>query len=350
MDINKLESNYDILKSIYNDLVIDRTKLNHKISENTDKIKEINLYLESLFEKEDIEYEVFSPRNIQSVYKDKIESQNSEKETLLKENNILIRKINLINEKLEKLDIVLKNMSDTESPKEHFHLISDLSNCESVNDVSYLILELQEKERQRIARDLHDNAVQNLTHLIHKIELSSKFIDQDTVRAKMELLDISRNIRLIINDMRDIIFNLRPMEFDDLSLKATFDKFFTEIQCQTKINITCYIEEIQIYDQLSCISIFHIVKECVNNAIKYSKATNLNINIKEVEKNIKIIIKDDGIGFDTSKIIDKRHFGLSLIRNNVSVLKGKIDINSIIGEGTIIDISIPSCYNEGSIK
>ena len=68
------------------------------------------------------------------------------------------------------------------------------------------ILSIQEEERQRIARDLHDSSVQNLTHLVHKIELSGLYMDTDPVRAKLELTNISKSLKSILEDIRNTIF------------------------------------------------------------------------------------------------------------------------------------------------
>lgn len=81
------------------------------------------------------------------------------------------------------------------------------------------IFKVQEEERQRIARDLHDTSLQNLTHLIHKIELSSLYIDKDPIQAKLELSIVEKSLRKTIEEIRNIIYDLRPMSFDDLGLK-----------------------------------------------------------------------------------------------------------------------------------
>lgn len=363
------KSNLILLKQVYQDLLSDRKKLENSLLNNNDKIREIDVYLKSLYEKEDIEYEVFSPRNIQYLCREKIQSQNNEKEKLVKKNIVLNDKINILSSRIKKLYAVLKNMDGFKKKfefDEDFLADSDekftileandikdnILKTQFKNDeeINLLLLDVQEKERQRIARDLHDNTVQNLTHLIHKVELSSKFIDQDIIRAKMELLDINRNIKSIINDMRNIIFYLRPMEFDDIGLKATFDKYFSEIQFQTDMQIFYEIDDIEINSELVSISIFHIVKECVNNAIKYSNANNLNIKISKSNANISIYIEDDGVGFDISKTNNKRHFGLALTKENVSILKGKFDINSVLNKGTIITISIPEYDVKGVLN
>ena len=86
------------------------------------------------------------------------------------------------------------------------------------------LIKFQEQESERIARDLHDSTVQNLTSMIHKIELCSKLIDMDPIRCKLELTMMSRTLRDIINDTRQMIYNLRPMSFDDIGLEITIER------------------------------------------------------------------------------------------------------------------------------
>lgn len=83
------------------------------------------------------------------------------------------------------------------------------------------ILDIQEKERHRIARDLHDTTLQNLSHLVHNIELSSLYIDKDPIRARLELEVVNKKLKSVIQEMRNIIFDLRPMTFDDFGIKES---------------------------------------------------------------------------------------------------------------------------------
>lgn len=81
-----------------------------------------------------------------------------------------------------------------------------------------------ETERKRIVSELHDTSLQNIAHFVHMIELASLYIDKDPARAKMELNSVSKGLHNVIEDIRSTIFNLRPMTFDDLGLKASFER------------------------------------------------------------------------------------------------------------------------------
>lgn len=212
------------------------------------------------------------------------------------------------------------------------------------------VLEIQEKERQRIARDLHDTSLQNLTHLIHKVELSSLYIDQDPVKAKLELATVGKNLRKVIEDIRNSIFDLRPMSFDDLGLKETIEKMLLLINQDKQFKILTDIENIEfnISDSkkgILLITIYRIIQECVQNSIKHSKGNEIRVSFKDKKSSYEIEIQDNGIGFDVDEAFKKeKHFGLSVIKERVFLLNGRISMDT--KNGTLIRIEIPQMMEE----
>ena len=209
----------------------------------------------------------------------------------------------------------------------------------------FSMLDVQEKERQRIARDLHDTSLQNLTHLIHKVELSSLYIDQDPIKAKLELATVESGIRKIIEEIRNSIFDLRPMTVDDLGLKETIEKLLIVLNQDKRFNIKMDIDQIDREYSDSClqilfISIYRIIQECVQNSIKHSKGNEIIVKLKDYDNVYRILVKDNGIGFNIAEAskMDK-HFGLSVIKERVLFLGGKINIDA--SNGTSIEIEIP---------
>ena len=101
---------------------------------------------------------------------------------------------------------------------------------ESYSSNHLSILEIQENERQRISRELHDSTVQNLTSIVHKTELCNKLLDIDPIRCRLELTMMSRTLRDIIDDTRKLIYNLRPMSFDDIGLDVTIERAIDKIK------------------------------------------------------------------------------------------------------------------------
>lgn len=208
----------------------------------------------------------------------------------------------------------------------------------------FSVMDVQEKERQRIARDLHDTSLQNLTHLVHKVELSSLYIDQDPVKAKLELATIESGLRKVIDDIRNRIYDLRPMTFDDLGLREALCNIFSFLNQDGKFEILTDIDEIQ--DGFSeeerdffLIMIYHIIKECVLNAIKHSSGNRIEVSLKEDKKAYLIKIKDNGTGFDIKEAAKKdRHFGLLVVEERVFLLGGEMRIDT--QNGTTIEIEI----------
>lgn len=208
-----------------------------------------------------------------------------------------------------------------------------------------LIYDIQELDRRRIARDLHDTSLQNLTHMIHKLELASVYIDKDVIQAKLEIAAVSKSINSIIDEIREIIFDLRPMSFDDLGLKETIKNMLDKIRKNSGIIVT---EDIDAIDDLylnrkECLlGIFRIIQECVNNVCKHAKAKHLRVSLKDKASYILLEIVDDGIGFDIEAVKNKeRHFGLFIMKERVEMMSGNLEIVSSEENGTKVIVQIP---------
>lgn len=208
-------------------------------------------------------------------------------------------------------------------------------------------LESHENERKRIARDLHDSTVQNLTNLMYKTELCTKLIDIDNVRAKLELQTMIRTIKGTIADMRNIIYDLRPMSLDDLGLIATIEKYTNEKKSSHNVNIDFRIND-EKYEVLPIVNLtlFRIVQEATNNAIKHGKAKKIVIDLFYDEDSIVLTVSDNGIGFneDSLKVSDDKinsGFGLSIMKERILLLSGQLSIESNNIKGTTIKVVVP---------
>lgn len=206
------------------------------------------------------------------------------------------------------------------------------------------VLDVQEKERQRIARDLHDSSLQNLTHLIHKAELSSLYIDQDPVKAKLELATLEQGLRKVIDDIRNRIYDLRPMTFDDLGLKDALLKLFSVLNQEGKFIFTTDIDDFDMSiidsdEEITLINIYRIIQECVQNSINHSNGNKISVVLKDEKEYYKILICDNGVGFNLNEAIKKdKHFGLSVVEERVFLLNGIIKIDTENGSSIFIEI------------
>ncbi len=206
---------------------------------------------------------------------------------------------------------------------------------------NFYILDVIEKERQRIAKDLHDITLQNLSHLIHKIELGSIYIDKDPVKAKLEFATVEQELRQVINDMRTVIYNMYPVSLENLGLKTTIEKTLSLMGKKYNFTVVSDIDDVSCENKLIQISILRFIQECCCNAVKHSNGNKVYISLKEFENKFFLIIEDNGIGFKEEEI-DKSdyHFGLSMMKETIFLLNGKMNINSS-KKGTSIKIEIP---------
>ena len=210
---------------------------------------------------------------------------------------------------------------------------------------NFAVLNLQEMDRKRIAEDLHDMSLQNLTHLIHKIELCSMYIDQDPVKAKLELSVISEGIKETVNEIRNIIFDLRPMTFEDLGWKACIEKLLEKFNETGKYRIISDIDDVSCENDRFFLSIYRAVQESLNNIDKHAEAEQIELHCKVINDVCVIDISDDGKGFYDSgeEKRENRHFGISMMKERIALLNGRINIDSAVGKGTKVHMEIPLC-------
>lgn len=290
----------------------------------------------------DKNYESFSPRNVNHESYEKINKLKEERVEIKQEGEILEEKILDINSHLEELDSVLEYVNKSEKV-----MLNEEEMTKAEEVFRKKILETQEMERQRIARELHDSIVQSLTSIIHKVELCTKLMDIDTVRCKLELQTVSKTVKKIIEDMRQVIYNLRPMSLDDIGLEVTLEREAAKWKNTGKVWVDYQIEgEKKDISPLVSLTILRIVQEACNNIVKHAQAKNINIFLKYKENTIEVKIIDNGCGFDVKGINqlpreDGSGFGLSMMKERVYLLSGKLNIESVIGKGTTISVEIP---------
>lgn len=211
------------------------------------------------------------------------------------------------------------------------------------NDYKYTekqlqIIEIQENERKRIARDLHDTTLQNLAHVIHQIELGEIKMEQDIVGAKLELISARQNLKNVISEIRNLIFDLRPMSFDDLGLKETFENFIDIVKTYSKFEIISDIDEIDGSEYL-LLSIYRIAREALMNALNHSGGNQIIFSCKENKDSLNIIVEDNGKGFSQKDMEKSNHYGLDVMKERVEILKGTMNIS--FEKGTKVVVNIP---------
>lgn len=200
------------------------------------------------------------------------------------------------------------------------------------------LLAMQESERKRIAEDLHDTTVQDLVHLSQQLELAMMYLNQDVNQTRLELVSAKQYIKKIIDDMRGTIYDLRPMALDDIGWSAAIEKLQKDLKEKSDISVIFDVCNIDDMDSLIKITIYRIICEACLNTCKHSKADSMTVTMQKDGKRLILDIVDNGVGI--GEYDETNHFGLSMIKEKVSLLSGKLSIFTN-GKGTIIDIVIP---------
>lgn len=215
------------------------------------------------------------------------------------------------------------------------------------------IIKAQEEERQRVARDIHDGPAQLMSNVVLKAEICERMIDVDLDKAREELRNLKRIVRDSLQDVRKIIYNLRPMSLDDLGLVPTLQRYVLTFQEESGIAVSFRTSGVQ-QELKSVISltVFRIVQEALNNVVKHAMASNITIHLDFTDTVIKLFVIDDGVGFDTEKLKVKSDditsgFGLVSMRERVELLSGEMYISAELGKGTRLNIMIPFTEEEG---
>lgn len=310
-----------VIDDIYYAFLKKRNELNRLVIKNQEEIQETETLLKSLMET-DADMKYFSPRNTEDIYKNEISSAKDKIEHLVQENEKTAGQI----EELSKKIAELKVFKDQEAHR---------------NELSSALLDLQEMDRQRIARELHDTTVQNLAHLIHEIELCSLYIDKDPIHAKLELETCSKNLRGIIDEMRMVIFNLRPMSFNDLGFDRCLNDFIENIkESNPDIFFVTDVDEVSTkISEYRLLVLFRMIQEAIQNSIIHSKSNRIELTVKNRDHHLFVTIKDYGIGFeyDSKK---ENHFGISMMQERAKIIHAVFQIDSVLNKGTEIKIEI----------
>jgi two-component system sensor histidine kinase DegS len=206
-----------------------------------------------------------------------------------------------------------------------------------------MIIQAQEAERGRLARQMHDGPAQALSNFILQAEIAMRLFDIDQVKAKEELLGVKSTASSTFQKVRDFIFNLRPMMLDDLGVVPTLSRYVETFKEQSGIEVRLVSTGMeQRFEPYLEVMVFRAIQELLGNIANHSQATQVIIQMDSSTSGIRVSIEDNGKGFEVDKLDEKGGMGLKVIRDRVQMLGGTMEIHSSIGHGSHILFQIPT--------
>lgn len=207
------------------------------------------------------------------------------------------------------------------------------------------LVKTQELERQRIARDLHDQLGQQLTALrLELAELRETAADLPEVRRRVE--SIQQQAVTIDRDVTFLAFELRPAVLDTVGFTNAVEGFVGEWSRNYGITAEFHADEIGHLDPDIESNLYRIIQEALNNVLKHSSAEKVGVTINRQDGRLRLIIEDNGVGFDIEGLESMKKFsghghGLAGIKERAAVIGGSVEIETRPSEGTGIFVSVP---------
>jgi two-component system sensor histidine kinase DegS len=278
-------------------------------------------------------------------------TRNREKEANLRSRREeLSKRIRNVERTVERAEMVISQMSVVRE-----YLSGDLNQVtrilESARNRQLLglkIIHAQEEERKRIAREIHDGMAQSLANVILRAEIAERMVGtHDNEMLKAEISDLKRQVRLSLEEVRKMIFNLRPMALDDLGFIPALRKFAQDFEEKYKIRTRFELtgKELRLPSEMEA-GIYRIVQEAFTNIHKHANASFVLLDVTIQPGELQIIIEDNGTGFSTKDLerdsaAEGERLGIVGMQERVELLEGEIRIESRPGEGTRIKIRVP---------
>ena len=211
---------------------------------------------------------------------------------------------------------------------------------EQQNKIFSAMIEGQEKERKRLAIDLHDGLGGRLSGI--SMNLSKLDKDEPKEYPKKQLQKVMKDLNDSLTELRSVARNMMPETLVKFGLHAALKDYCSSMTgSETKVTLQFYGTDkgININQQ---VTMYRVIQELINNAIKHAKATEVLVQYMREGNQVDITVEDNGIGFDKSKSLKEKNsgMGLSNLQTRVAYLKGNIDFESEENEGTTVNVHI----------
>ncbi len=207
---------------------------------------------------------------------------------------------------------------------------------ESLKNLSKNIIASQEREKEQVARELHDHLGQVLTALrIDAVWLGThQTNDEKTARERAR--QMSRLIDDTIGDVRDMAYRLRPRVLDDLGLADALEAMVSDVERRSHVSCIFRHDPLPPIDKTLATALYRICQEALTNAQRHARADTIVVELRIQEETLGLSISDDGCGFDPATLEDATGFGLEGMKERANLVGAAWELNATPGKGTQI--------------
>jgi signal transduction histidine kinase len=197
-------------------------------------------------------------------------------------------------------------------------------------------VDLQEEERRRIAADIHDSVIQLIYGALYEAEGTLQRLPPGAAATQLDLQNIQASLKQAISEIYKAVYDLWPASLDEMGLFPSLRSYLVQYEETTGISCRLRIQGNAIrFNPTARIALFRILQETLYNVRKHAQATTVEITFTFQDGRVKVMVQDDGIGFDLEKALDeKKHLGLISMRERAENIGGTFSIESTPGRGS----------------
>ena len=262
----------------------------------------------------------------------------------------------------DRLEIRLRGMEQTLLMAERLatklgtvvgYLTSQISNVVAQMDIAsknkflgVQIIKAQEDERLRVSREIHDGPAQEMANLIYQASICERLVDTRPEEAKAGLQELRRQIRTCLADVRQIIFDMRPMSLDDLGLVPALRQLVSKLEERKILKTDFQVNgKERALEKHVEVTLFRIIQEGLNNIHRHAGVSEGRLRLLFSSNDLSILISDEGRGFDMAETEEMRksgtgngHFGILGMEERAKLIGASLNVISNPGEGTKIHV------------
>jgi signal transduction histidine kinase len=205
---------------------------------------------------------------------------------------------------------------------------------------------MEQRLRQQLARELHDGPVQLVSNATMNLMVLQKQLERDPKAAQHELTTAIATMQHALQQMRALMFELRPMVLENEGLGRALEELSSHLRKTTslKIELDLHAGE-HLFSSAVETNIYYIIQEAVQNTLKHARATRLQIRMNTFDEALHVSIRDDGRGFDLEHVRreykTRKSLGLVNLYERAEMIDGHIAIDSLPGHGTTVRLTVP---------